>query len=640
MTHDEADHGLDAWGVVTGIRPLFFTVGYGREPLFDYATAVLMSFLGPTYLAGRLTAVFFSLIYLAANYTWQKRAFNSRIAWLSNAGLAVSFWGVMSSRQALRTITLPALFCLALALFWYGVGRLQNQSGEEGFVAENERWYQEWGGWVLLGVVLGGTIYTYIPGRWLWLILPLTAVYWWWRRWPSRYALLKYLTMSLLVALVVAAPLVFYLATHAEAASRVGQLSGALTAVRGGDWGPLWHNVKGSLLLLSWQGDSTWRYNWSGMPFLPWWWSLLFYPGVGLAMWRLRKGVDIKWEGGGYWQALCLLALGWAPSLATGPDLSMTQAIGLQPVLFLFPAISLSVLIERWPERMIWWRWIIIGLIGGTAGHTSYVYFGQWGVAPEVRVQYESSLVALLAAAEGGEGVTAVSTTTPGRFHSPAVALMYSSTAPDLSQWRWFDGRNSLLIPEEGQLGLTGFAPLTPILADYLPAGEVEIIEQPESDLDRPLALYLLVVGSQIQVMEQMTALAYDEWWCVPPHICLLGYEWHVADWVGGETAVLVTAWGTDKAWPTELVLFTQLLDERGEVVAQMDLLGVPSTGWGANDLMLQQHSLSLPSDLPPGRYQPIVGLYEAAGWERLQWYQNEVAVGDHIRLPAVEVTE
>ena len=54
MTHDEADHGLDAWGVVQGERPIYFTVGYGREPLFDYSTAVLMSFMGPSYLAGRL----------------------------------------------------------------------------------------------------------------------------------------------------------------------------------------------------------------------------------------------------------------------------------------------------------------------------------------------------------------------------------------------------------------------------------------------------------------------------------------------------------------------------------------------------------------------------------------------------------
>ena len=89
LTHDEADHGLDAWGVVNGIRPVYFTVGYGREPFFDYATAGLMAFLGPSYMAGRLTAVYLSLILIAGTYAWSRRAFGNTTALLTAAGLAV-----------------------------------------------------------------------------------------------------------------------------------------------------------------------------------------------------------------------------------------------------------------------------------------------------------------------------------------------------------------------------------------------------------------------------------------------------------------------------------------------------------------------------------------------------------------------
>ena len=113
LTHDEADHGLDAWGVVNGIRPLYFSVGYGREPLFDYSTAGLMTFLGPSYMAGRLTAAFFSLILVAGTYAWIRRAYGGRVALLATAGVAVSFWAVMTGRQALRSVTFPALFALA-----------------------------------------------------------------------------------------------------------------------------------------------------------------------------------------------------------------------------------------------------------------------------------------------------------------------------------------------------------------------------------------------------------------------------------------------------------------------------------------------------------------------------------------------
>lgn len=70
LTHDEADHGLSAWGVVNGVRPLYFTVGYGREPLYDYLTAGLMTVLGPSYLAGRLISVYLSLFLIAGMATW------------------------------------------------------------------------------------------------------------------------------------------------------------------------------------------------------------------------------------------------------------------------------------------------------------------------------------------------------------------------------------------------------------------------------------------------------------------------------------------------------------------------------------------------------------------------------------------
>ena len=46
LTHDEADHGITAWSIISeGVRDIYFTIGYGREPLYDYATALLMTFL-------------------------------------------------------------------------------------------------------------------------------------------------------------------------------------------------------------------------------------------------------------------------------------------------------------------------------------------------------------------------------------------------------------------------------------------------------------------------------------------------------------------------------------------------------------------------------------------------------------------
>ena len=127
LTHDEADHGISAWQVLNGERPIYFTIGYGREPFYDYATAGLMALIGQTYLAGRLTAVFTSLILIAIMYAWVRRTFNQPTALLTAAGLALSFWPQMTGRQMLRSTMLPTLFALAVYFFWQGVRK------QEGF---------------------------------------------------------------------------------------------------------------------------------------------------------------------------------------------------------------------------------------------------------------------------------------------------------------------------------------------------------------------------------------------------------------------------------------------------------------------------------------------------------------------------
>ena len=121
MTHDEADHGLTALSIRDGARALYFPIGYGREPLYDYATAVVMSATGPTILAPRLTSVYFSLLLIAAVYAWARRAFGAPVALLTAAGLAGGFWPLMTARQALRSSMLPAVFALAVLFFWGGI---------------------------------------------------------------------------------------------------------------------------------------------------------------------------------------------------------------------------------------------------------------------------------------------------------------------------------------------------------------------------------------------------------------------------------------------------------------------------------------------------------------------------------------
>ncbi|MFQ5435709.1 MAG: glycosyltransferase family 39 protein, partial [Anaerolineae bacterium] len=153
LTHDEADHGLTAWQIVQGARELYFPIGYGREPLFDYATAGMMALTGRTVLAGRLTAVYASLLLVAAMAAWVRLAFGRQTAVLTAAGLALSFWPVMTGRQMLRSTLLPTLFVLALLFFWQAL--IQNPKSK----IQNP---------LLAGLFLGLTFYVYLPARVLW----------------------------------------------------------------------------------------------------------------------------------------------------------------------------------------------------------------------------------------------------------------------------------------------------------------------------------------------------------------------------------------------------------------------------------------------------------------------------------------
>lgn len=68
--------------------------------------------------------------------------------------------------------------------------------------------------------------------------------------------------------------------------------------------------------------------------------------------------------------------------------------------------------------------------------------------------------------------------------------------------------------------------------------------------------------------------------------------------------------------------VFVQLLDERGERLAGADgqpMLGLrPTSGWLPGETVEDRHAVALPTDLPPGRYRLVAGVYVPATGERL----------------------
>ncbi len=614
MTHDEADHGLTAWSIVNGARALYFPIGYGREPLYDYATAVVMRAIGPTILAARLTSVYFGLLLIAAVYAWARRAFGAPVALLAAAGLAAGFWPLMTARQALRSSALPALFALAVVFFWQGVfhRRGRRGAGEQGRTPALPL--------LLAGVLLGLTFYTYLPARVMWLALPLLAGYVWLRPGAAGRPAWHGPLLTLLVAAAVAAPLLLYLAANPQLEVRVGELSAPLRAAAGGDFGPLWANAVASLRLFTVEGDAAWRYNLPGRPFLPGPLGWLFYLGLLMAGWLAlagqRAAARLRLPAAaapGAFLALAWLALGMAPVLVTGPGLSTTQAIGAQPAVFLLPALPLGVAWSWAAARGRRWAaalavaLLVVALAATTAGD----YLGRWANAPEVRVQYETTMVTALRYLDARGGAAAVSTITPSPFHTPAVALL-TLRNPTVRP-RWFDGRESLLLPAEAEatLLIPGFTPVPAALQPYL-AAAVLVDELPlrPGDLDRPVRVYSLAepaaVAAALARMKmtddgQQTALFGE-------HATWLGYDLSAATARPGDAITLVTAWRLERPLPGA-ALFAHLDGPAGRL-AQADSLGAPGESWLAGDILLQLHVIPLPGDAVPGTYLLTAGVY------------------------------
>jgi 4-amino-4-deoxy-L-arabinose transferase-like glycosyltransferase len=636
LTHDEADHGLDAWGVVQGVRPIYFTVGYGREPLYDYSTAVLMSFLGPTYLAGRLTAVFFSLIFIAGTYAWVRKAFNQQTALLTAAGLAVGFWPLMTSRQGLRSITLAAVLSLTTYFFWGGLSK-----------ARKEAWFGRLPAalpyFLAAGFFLGLSFYTYIPARILWAVFPALLLF---LAAAGRKLLIRVwwqVGLMLVVAAVIGLPLFQYLANNPEAEERLEQLNTPLVEARNGNFQPLLENTLAGLQIITFEGDHQWRYNIPGKPLLSPAMAMLFILGLGLSFWLLARSKSLR-ERAAVFFCLLWLAAGLAPVLVTGPELSTTQAIGLQPVLFIFPAIALHYfLVEPKDGRfnLLVPAFFLLVMVG-----TIVNYFNNWANAPEVRVQYESSLAAAVDFLnEQGEGAAAISTTTPDRFHSPAAGqLLLNNPAVNL---RWFNGQHSLLIPQSSGLNtliFSGFAPLSSDLGAYGVGLRIEtILPLRETDPDRPLTVYQVTSGSwlvensarfQSDIQEPANAVVPVSFGEAAE---FLGYDLQTAVVSAGQEVRLVTLWRAGRPL-ADGVLFVQMLDSAGRPLAQSDRLDVPSYYWVPGDIFLQLHRFTVPEGLPEGRYSLITGLYTRSDEQRLPVIIRGVTAADHLVLPPVEV--
>jgi mannosyltransferase len=108
----------------------------------------------------------------------------------------------------------------------------------------------------------------------------------------------------------------------------------------------------------------------------------------------------------------------------------------------------------------------------------------------------------------------------------------------------------------------------------------------------------------------------------------LLGYDLDTGAAVPGGTIEVTLYWRGKGATDRSYKVFTHLGDGRNPPLAQHD--GPPGGGccptdtWIEGEVVVDQHVISLPADMPPGNYELLVGMYHESSDQRLPVFDSQ----------------
>jgi hypothetical protein len=590
----------------------------------------------------RAFSVILSFLTLLATFLWGRLAFDRPTALAATGLQAASFWSLAVSRQALRSGLLPVLFAFAACFYWCSIRKARQTNG----VWKSGRLSLVLLCLFLCALLIGATLWTYIPARVTWIVFPAFVIYLAIAHHPVfRHAWLPTL-IAILLGLLLFLPLLAYLQAHPEAEQRLDMLDAPLQALKVGDVSVLlvraWSYVSG--LFLPGRGDQFLAYNVPGRSTFDPLTGILFIAGAVLCMVRWRRPACAF--------TLLWFLVGAAPSLITGATASFTRSIAALPVAFVIPAVGavegVRWTANRWGQRAGWATAIGLSVAVIAIGVvSSHAYFVEWGQSPDVRAAYMVPLVEVaryLDSAPSGQ-VVGISTHLPHAPHDPFVFGM-SLQRHDLPL-RWFDARQSIILPAERRgtlIALAGVS-LDPYLAD-LPGLQLrERISLREDDFAPYYDVYDWEPESMLAALDeraQTTSAILDG------ALELVGHDLTTSRVTPGGTVEAITLWRVidpESLRPQnlsnaedDLVVFTHALDEEGNIVGQQDRLDAPAWDWQPGDTIVQIHRFALPADLIGTTVTLNVGVYRRSTGVRLQVVQNGNIVSDHITLQSLEI--
>jgi hypothetical protein len=405
----------------------------------------------------------------------------------------------------------------------------------------------------------------------------------------------KGMVVFLLIGLLVASPLLAYVATHPGAETGDFKTQ-SLSALQQGDVRPMIAAVLGALGLFTVRGELYWLHNIPGRPILDGLSGILFYLGFIATIWR--------WKRAEYALILLWLAIGLVPAMVTDPP-SHHRMANVMAAAYMLPALGAD-----WIGRMLHaqrhavYALVMAALLAFTGLNTARDWFGIWAVSPEVKDLRFAPLAQLSRDLDRDPDTSPV--VVAGTYIEdiePLVPLALMRRR-DIS-FRWYAAGSAQVIP--GQASRARY---------FDPASGLRSVDADTLRHD------LLARAS-----------ATPDFWLAPPGDGLpvtvgtvaarpIAFDGRV-EFLGAqiEPPHVTTFWRVLRdGSPSSTAMFAHLASPDRRIIAQDDRLGFPTHSWRVGDVFAQTFTLDIPAVLPERAWLEI-GIYDRTTGKR--WEVN-----------------
>lgn len=651
LHYDEAADTIIAEQITRGeSTPIFIEAYTGKEVLFFYWAAAWMNLIGPSVYAMRLAAALMGILTVAVTYRAVREMLDPHpslslsgrgaarlgalhggeaVALLATVFIATSFWHILMSQLGFRSISEPLIQALALAALFRGL-RLNRR-----------RWL------IVAGALIGLNLYTYLAARLFPVAIAVIFLCFILFERGHRRERIAQFTLVILAALIVFAPLGVYFVNHPAAfLTRIQQV-----APRADQSTALIDNGVRALGMFFVGGDPYIRFNLPARPLFPFLLGILFIIGLIIAMIGVFRGRTLR-RRLAYFSLLALTIIMLLPTALAVNEISPSnlRAIGLMPLVFVFPALG-----TWWLIKMIWTRTrtrtdehgffsfirvnlrpSLLILLALVTVDTSMAYFGQYVHEPQLYIQNDGDLADI---------ANVLNHTNTNKDQVYIAALHYrhptvAALAERYETYKWLTGNRVVVIPDGSaylffarlalpdETWLRRFLPDTALVgAPLAPDGQINYrvyhldaqpIITPQVKLDVNFGNIIQLMGyDRDSVATNRDVVATDN------NDVKIALYWRVLN----------------KSDRGDYSTFVQLRDRWGFDWGKAGSFDYPSEEWSPGEIIVNQIDVPIAAGAPPGEYELRVGIFSQGANQRLSIVAKDGGFGGTIaRLSPIPI--